>query len=104
MKIAIVSFGYADGLPRHLSNLGRFIINREFVNVIGNITMDMTIVDVSHLDNIKINDEVIIIGKSKDREIKFSHVAEQSNTISYEIMCRISKRVKRVVKQLAHSP
>jgi len=98
MKIAIVSFGYADGLPRSLSNIGKFIINNEFVNIIGNVTMDMTIVDVSHLRDISIGDEVTIIGKGEDKEIKFSDVAKLTNTIPYEIMCRISKRVKRLVK------
>jgi alanine racemase len=98
MKIAIVSFGYADGLPRFLSNKGKFIINDEFVDIIGNVTMDMTIVDVSNLKNIKVDDEVIIIGKSENREITFGDVADLSNTISYEIMCRISKRVKRLIK------
>ncbi len=96
MRIAIVSFGYADGLPRNLSNKGRFIINGEYVSILGNITMDMTIVDVSHLKNIKVEDEVIIIGKSLSKEITFSDIANLSETISYEIMCRISKRVKRL--------
>jgi len=95
MKIGVVSFGYADGLPRSLSNRGFVLINGKKAKILGNITMDMTIVDLTAVDA-KVGDEVIIIGKSKDEEIKFSDVAKLANTIPYEIMCGISKRVKRV--------
>ena len=95
MKIGVVSFGYADGLPRLLSNEGYLLINGKKAKIIGNITMDMTIVDLSNI-NAKIGDEVVIIGKQKDKEIKFADVAKLAQTISYEIMCGISKRVRRI--------
>jgi alanine racemase len=97
MKIGVVSFGYADGLPRDLSNKGYVLINGKKAYIIGNITMDMTIVNLENIDA-KIGDEVIIIGKQKDSEITFTEVAKISNTIPYEIMCGISKRVKRIKK------
>ncbi len=95
MKIGIVSFGYADGLPRLLSNKGYFLINGKKANIIGNITMDMTIVDLTNIDA-KVGDEVIIVGKQKDKEITFADVAKLAQTIPYEIMCGVSKRVRRI--------
>ncbi|NPA53732.1 MAG: alanine racemase [Aquificae bacterium] len=97
MEIGIVSFGYADGLPRNLSNKGYFLINGKKAPIIGNITMDMTIVDITNID-VKEGDPVLIVGKNGYREIKFSDVAKMCDTIPYEIMCRISKRVKRFIK------
>ncbi len=97
MEIGIISFGYADGLPRGLSNKGYFLINGKKAYILGNITMDMTIVDITGID-VKEGDVVLIVGKNGYREIRFSDVAEMCNTIPYEIMCRISKRVKRFVK------
>ena len=98
MDIGVVSFGYADGLPRDLSNKGYFLINGKKAKILGNVTMDMTIVDLTDI-NVKEGDPVLIIGKDGYREIKFSDVARACNTIPYEIMCRISKRVKRFVKK-----
>ncbi|RUM58302.1 MAG: alanine racemase [Persephonella sp.] len=96
MYIATVSFGYADGLPRKLSNKGKVIINGKFARILGNITMDMIMVDIDNFESeVKEEDEVIIIGKSRDKEIRFSDIADLSGTIPYEIMCGISKRVKR---------
>ncbi len=95
MKIGVVSFGYADGLPRCLSNKGFMIVKDKKVPIIGNITMDMTIIDITQNKNINIGDEVIIVGKSKNNKISFSDIAKICNTIPYEIMCGISKRVYR---------
>ena len=96
MWIATVSFGYADGLPRLLSNKGKVIIKGNFASILGNITMDMIMVDIDRFkDKVNIGDEVIIIGEDGDKKISFSDVANLSNTIPYEVMCGISKRVKR---------
>jgi alanine racemase len=97
MDIGVVSFGYADGLPRDLSNRGYFLINGKKAPIIGNVTMDMTIVDLTGIEA-KVGDPVLIVGKNGYREIRFSDVAKICGTIPYEIMCRISKRVKRFVK------
>ncbi|WP_457627871.1 alanine racemase [Persephonella sp.] len=97
MKIAVVAFGYADGLPRALSNRGYFLFKDRKIRIIGNVTMDMTIVDVTGLEDIKPDDTVTVIGRDREKEIYFEEVASLCNTIPYEIMCRISKRVKRVI-------
>jgi alanine racemase len=95
MKVAVVAFGYADGLPRALSNKGYVIINEKKCRILGNVTMDMVVVDVSHLNEVNVGDSVIIVGKSGNQEITFSEIANISGTIPYEIMCGISKRVLR---------
>ncbi|WP_457639773.1 alanine racemase [Persephonella sp.] len=96
MKVAVVSFGYADGLPRDLSNRGYFLIKDRKANILGNVTMDMTVVDVTDIPDVYEGDTVTVIGKDTQREIYFEEVAKMCGTIPYEIMCRISKRVKRV--------
>jgi Alr-MurF fusion protein len=90
--IAIVPVGYADGINRHLGNgKGKFIVNGAAVPVIGNICMDMTILDVTGLDTHE-GDEVIIFGD----ENPVSGIAAELDTIPYEILTGISERVKRV--------
>lgn len=97
MRIGTVSFGYADGLPRDLSNKGKFILNGDFCHIVGNITMDMTMIDISNIRNAKTGEDVIIIGKQDNCIITFGDVAKSIDTISYEIMCRVSKRVHRFI-------
>ncbi len=91
-KTATVRIGYADGYPRNLSNgKGKMFINGNAAPVIGNICMDMTMLDVTGLD-VNEGDEVIVFGE----EPTVSNLAEWANTISYEILTNISQRVKRV--------
>jgi len=97
MKIGIVSFGYADGLPRELSNKGYFIVKNKKANILGSVTMDMSIIDLTGIKDIKVGDTVLIVGKNGKNEISFSSIAKMCDTIPYEIMCRISKRVKRII-------
>lgn len=95
IKAGVVAFGYADGLPRLLSNRGHILVNGKKMRIIGNITMDMTVVDLSDTDA-KVGDEVVIAGQQGDNKITFTDIANLSRTIPYEIMCGISKRVKRI--------
>lgn len=91
--IAVVAIGYADGLRRSLSNgVGSVFIKGKRAKIIGNICMDMTMIDVSEIDDIQIGDEVEIFGKN----INVAEVATQANTITYEILTSISERVKRI--------
>ena len=92
MRIAIVAIGYADGLNRALSNKkGCVYIHGEKANIIGNICMDMCMVDISHIEA-KEGDEVIIWNTQKH----ILNLAEKLNTIPYEILTNVSQRVKRV--------
>lgn len=94
--IATIPIGYQDGYSRGLSNCGRVIINDQFAPVVGRVSMDWTIVDVTEIENVKINDEVILIGQTNDKVIKTEELAEKTATISYEITCGINRRVPRI--------
>lgn len=95
-KIATIPIGYADGYLRGISNVGYVIVNGEFAKVIGNICMDQCMIDITDIKDVKNNDEVILIGSNGDKNVDAEVVASWLNTISYEIINLISKRVPRV--------
>jgi alanine racemase len=97
-QIATVPIGYGDGYFRALSNKGFVLINGKKCKIIGIVTMDMIMVDVSDLANVKIGNEVILIGKQRKKEITANDVAKIAKTISYEITTSILPRVPRVYK------
>lgn len=91
--IATIRIGYADGYPRNLGNgKGSVWINGQMVKTVGNVCMDMTMVDITEYPNIHLNDEVVVFGK----ENSIKKVAADAQTIPYEIMTGISQRVPRV--------
>jgi len=91
-KIAIVAIGYADGLDRKLSNgIGSMLVNGKLAKIVGNICMDMTMLDVSNID-CKVGDEVIVFGESPN----INELSQQIGTIPYEILTGVSQRVKRI--------
>lgn len=94
---ATVSIGYGDGLPRSLSNRGSVLINGKIAKIVGRVCMDQIIVDVTNID-CKVGDTVTIIGTDGENSITATDIAKIDNTISYEILCRISSRVTRVYK------
>lgn len=93
--VATVPIGYEDGYRRSLSNNGHAIVNGIYVPVVGRISMDWTILDVSEAQDVKVNDEVVLIGESGELEVSAEELARQTNTISYEITCGINRRVIR---------
>lgn len=96
-KIAILPLGYADGLPRRLSNKGRVIIKGKYYPIVGNISMDMCAVDITGSENIDVGDEVIIIGKQGLSSINVISISEALDTVRTEIMINISDRVEKVL-------
>ncbi len=94
--IATLPIGYQDGYSRGLSNCGRVIIRNKFAPVVGRVSMDWTIIDVTEIADVKLNDEVILIGSSPDLTVKTEELAEKTATISYEITCGINRRVPRI--------
>ena len=96
IKVATVSAGYADGYPRAQSNKGRVIIHGQYAPIIGRVCMDQFMVDVSHIDGVKVRDDVILIGRDGDKEISVEEVAEPANSFNYELVCNIGRRVPRV--------
>ena len=96
MKIATIAVGYADGYGRNLSNRGRVIVAGKRCPVIGRVCMNLTIIDVSKLSNIKIGDEVVLIGKSGKEEMTAFELAQKIDTIPYEIVARIPAEIPRI--------
>lgn len=96
ITIAIIPIGYADGLSRALSKgIGKVYIKEQEAPIIGNICMDMCMIDVSHIEDAKEGDEVIIWNSQKH----IMNIANSLNTIAYEVLTNISQRVKRVFIQ-----
>jgi alanine racemase len=94
--IATVPIGYHDGFTRRLSGCGRAIVNGYYVPTVGRISMDWTILDVTDAGDVKVGNEVTLIGKSASLEIRASELAKLTGTISYEITCGVSRRVPRL--------
>ncbi|MGA1941328.1 alanine racemase [Arcobacter sp. YIC-310] len=94
-KIATLPIGYADGYTRMLSNKAKVLVENKIVPVLGNICMDQCIIDVTNLD-VKMGDEVVLYGGNNKDGISIDSVANLLNTINYEIVCMVDKRVPRV--------
>ena len=94
--IATIPIGYEDGIPRSLSNKGKVIINGHFARIVGRISMDWTIIDVTDIPNVKLEDKVVMIGEENGLTISAEDIAQQSGTISYEITCGINRRVPKI--------
>lgn len=98
MKIAVLSIGYGDGIPRALSyGRGRVLINGNEAPIIGRICMDQTLVDVSGMEAPIPGDIAVIIGSSGEQEITVYEIAEETDTITNEVLCRLGNRLERVV-------
>ena len=91
MKIAVVAAGYADGYPRHKVDNAQVEIQDKLCDVVGRVSMDMITVDVSHLENVRVNDEVTLFGTAPD----VNDLADCSETIAYEILCNVGAHVRR---------
>ncbi len=95
MRIGIVACGYADGYPRHAPTGTPVLINNRKCRLIGRVSMDMLAVDITEDADIQINSPVILWGQG----LPVEEIAHYSGTISYELLCAVSKRVKIVVNQ-----
>jgi alanine racemase len=91
--IATVRIGYADGYSRRLSNgRGRMVVNKQLTPVVGSVCMDMTMLDITGISNVKEGDEVIVFGE----ELPVQQIAQWMETIPYEVLTGVSQRVKRI--------
>lgn len=95
-RIAVLTAGYGDGIPIGLSNRGEVLIRGRRCPVRGRICMDQTIVDVTHLPTIEVGDSVTLVGTQADEKISLAEFARQAETIPYEILTSVTKRVTRV--------
>ena len=95
--VGVVPVGYGHGYPFRLSNVGRMMVGGKLVPIIGRVTMDMTMVDLTDVAPLPVvGDEVVLTGRSGGSEISVEDIAGWADTIPYEIMCGISKRVPRM--------
>jgi alanine racemase len=94
-QVATLPIGYADGYTRMLSGKAKAIINGVKTSIIGNICMDQCIIDVTNL-NAKVGDEVVLFGGNDANGISIDSIAQSLNTINYEIVCMVDKRVPRI--------
>ena len=98
-RIAVLCSGYGDGLPLELSNKAYVLIAGKRCPILGRVTMDQTVVDVTDLpDEPQPGDEVCMIGRQKDDEITIEEFSNWANTIPWEALCSITKRVTRVYR------
>ena len=95
-RIATVPVGYADGWSRALSSRGCAIVRDQRARIVGNISMDLTLLDVTEIPGVAVGDEVILIGKSEHCSITALEIAEAIGSVPYEVLCSIGKRVPRV--------
>jgi alanine racemase len=93
--VAILPVGYADGFNRQLSNRGRVIVRDHYAPIVGSISMDLTLVDVTGIPGIAVGDEVILLGTRDGLSVDALEHARLANSSPYEILCNISKRVPR---------
>ena len=97
-RIALVPQGYADGYDRGLSNSGEVLIQGSRCPVLGRVSMNMFVVDVSHLKKVVLGEEIVLLGRQGDQEITAEEIAAKISSINYEVVTRISPLIPRVLK------
>jgi alanine racemase len=96
MRVALIACGYADGLPRACSNRGRVLVRGQRAPLVGTVSMDMAMADVSHLPDVEVGDEVVVLGRQADDEITLDEFAESAGIIPHELLVRLGSRAPRV--------
>ncbi|HEY2016753.1 MAG TPA: alanine racemase [Bryobacteraceae bacterium] len=96
MRIGILGAGYADGIFHRLSNRGKVIADGKLTAILGTISMDLTTIDLSHTAVLVPGDEVTLLGREGEACLDAQQIARTAGTISYNILCSISARVRRV--------
>jgi alanine racemase len=91
-----VGAGYADGIFHRLSNRGKVIADGKLTSILGTVSMDLTTIDLSHTKRLEPADEVTLLGEEGESRLDAQQIARVAGTISYNILCSISARVRRV--------
>lgn len=94
--IATIPIGYADGYSRLLSGKAKVIVNGKFAKVVGRICMDQCMIDVTDIEDVKVGDEVILLGEENNLEFNADDMAKIIGTINYDVLCMIKHRIPRV--------
>jgi alanine racemase len=96
--VAILCAGYADGIPRAASNRAQVLIHGRRCPVLGRVTMDQTIVDATDVPAAQAGDEAVLVGRQKGAEISIAEFSRWADTIPWETLCSVTKRVPRVYR------
>jgi len=97
-RVAVLCAGYGDGFPRAMSNRAQVLLHGRRCPVLGRVTMDQTVVDVTDLPGVRCGDEVVLIGRQGAQEISASEFSAWADTIPWETLCSITKRVPRLYR------
>ena len=97
--IGVLPVGYYDGYSRNLSSLGEVLVNGKRCKVLGRLSMNLTVIDLSKTQNAKVWDEAVLIGKQGKSEITATEIADRIKTISYEVVSRINPLLPRIYKK-----
>ncbi len=98
-KVAVIPVGYGDGYGFLLSNKGEVLVKGERAPIVGRVTMDLTMVDITNIPGVGVEEEVTIIGRDGEEEITADEVAQRAGSLSYEVLCLIGKRAPRIYTQ-----
>jgi alanine racemase len=98
MRLALLAVGYADGLDRRLGNRFSLLVRGERAPLVGRISMDQAVLDVTEIDGVEPGDEVVILGSQESETISAIELAEATGTIPWEVFTRIGPRVRRVLE------
>lgn len=96
MRLAVVSCGYADGLPRACSNRGQVLIRGQRALLVGTVSMDMAVADVSRIADVQPGDEVVILGRQGHDEVTLDELAGYAGIVPHELLVRLGSRAPRV--------
>lgn len=99
MKVATLPIGYGDGYLRGLSNKAEVLIKGQRCRVLGNVTMDMMMVDITRVAPVPVGEEVVVVGKQGSQEITWGELARLAGTIDYELCTLLAARVPRIYKK-----
>lgn len=95
-RVGVLAVGYADGLPHRLSNRGSVLAGGRRVSILGAVSMDLTTIDLTEVSEARVGDTVTLLGREGKESIDAQQIARVAGTISYNVLCGISARVKRV--------
>ncbi len=97
-KVAVLPIGYWDGYDRKLSSVGNVLVNGKRCKIIGRICMNMCVIDITDAGDVKLEDEVTLLGRQGEEEITAEEIASKIGTINYEVVTRINPTIKRIIK------
>lgn len=96
--VAVLTAGYGDGVPRALSNRGQVLVRGHRRPILGRVTMDQTIVDVTDVPGVVAGDEAVLVGRQRDAQIGLAEFSRWADTIPWETLCSVTKRVPRIYR------